>query len=85
MKTSEIKISEYYGNLKKIVEQLEKCGYEYEASVLTNNVGFIALKRMAEDSEIEHKCYTCNFKDNYSYHHPCNVCHKFNMWESISI
>lgn len=33
--------------LKKIVSQLQSCNYENEASVLNNNVGFIALKKLA--------------------------------------
>ena len=36
-----------YDTLQKIVDQLEMCDYENEASVLKNNVAFLALKRMA--------------------------------------
>ena len=43
----------YKKDLKKIVKQLEWCGYENEASVLVNNVAFIALKELAEESTNE--------------------------------
>jgi hypothetical protein len=52
MNTSELKINEY-NTLDKIVKQLESCNYENEASLLVNNVAFIALKRMAEKPSSE--------------------------------
>lgn len=42
-------------SLKKIVEQLEWCGYECEGGPLVNNIAFIELKRQAELQEAEHK------------------------------
>lgn len=38
-------------DLRKIVEQLEACGFECEAGPLENNVAFIALKELAESEE----------------------------------
>jgi len=35
-------------HLFEIIEQLESCNYECEASMLKNNVAFIALKKLAE-------------------------------------
>ncbi len=46
-KTSSEKAIDSYDSIKKIVEQLEGCGYECEGGVLINNAAFIALKRMA--------------------------------------
>ena len=37
-------------NLAEIVEQLESCGYECEAGVMTMNVAFQELKRRAEEN-----------------------------------
>lgn len=37
-----------FNSLSKIVEQLEKCGYECIGGPLKNNTAFIALKRLAE-------------------------------------
>jgi len=47
--TVEEKIQKYYGNLKKIVEQLEMCNFVSERGVLVNNAAFIALKKMSEE------------------------------------
>lgn len=38
-------------NLKEIVEQLEKCGFECEAGPLENNTAFVELKEPAELEE----------------------------------
>lgn len=35
-----------YDTIKKIVEQLESCGYENDAGLLGDNFAFMALKRM---------------------------------------
>lgn len=37
-----------YNTLSKIVKQLEVCNYESKEGILTNNVAFLSLKRMAE-------------------------------------
>jgi alcohol dehydrogenase YqhD (iron-dependent ADH family) len=37
-----------YDTLQKIVDQLESCNYECEASMLKMNIAFLALKRMAK-------------------------------------
>ncbi|KAA0941611.1 hypothetical protein FQ087_20865 [Sporosarcina sp. ANT_H38] len=38
-------------NLKEIVEQLQKCGFECEAGPLENNTAFIELKELADSEE----------------------------------
>lgn len=36
--------------IKEIVEQLKSCGYECQAGPLENNVAFIELEKLAQDS-----------------------------------
>ncbi|WP_240414988.1 hypothetical protein [Paenibacillus periandrae] len=50
MKSSEKAIAQY-DTLQKIVEQLRNGGYECDAGILTKNVAFIALERMAENEK----------------------------------
>lgn len=48
--------NDYVGaSLKKIVEQLEWCGYECEGGPLVNNIAFIELKRQAELQDAKSK------------------------------
>ena len=56
---TQIEIDKYIGNAKgylnynvkesllKIVNQLEKCGYECEGGVMKNNIAFLALKELS--------------------------------------
>jgi hypothetical protein len=46
-------IDSYKKDLKRIVRQLEFCGYENEAGVMVNNVAFVALKQLSEESTNE--------------------------------
>ena len=62
MKASEIKIKEYYGNLKAIVEQLEFCEYENQAGFLKMNIAFIALKKMAHEDYAEKEAIDFGYK-----------------------
>lgn len=36
-------------SLKKIITQLESCNYECQGGILTNNVAFMALKKLSEN------------------------------------
>jgi len=61
--TTELKVDEYIENaeghlsvevaksIRKIVDQLQWCGYECETGALTQNIAFIALNKLATKKE----------------------------------